>query len=624
MFQLNNDEDDEDDEEDDEDDEYDRDDVDDDEWDRQNRKRLEDELTMIRGDDPTFTKLDIKSDGEYHFVPGSDWRALGGFIGRNTSLEEINIQFSQREIPSHDFVAFLRGMAVNRSVRKLSIAGWDHYNRELTNARRAEPWNILTRFFRENRAFECLEMDLRWNAEEHGELISALMGFGSLREFKLSSCVFFNETNCVDDVVDAVLTSHAGLRKLSIQGLLIGARGCAALAKSNLAELYLRTTIDGEGARTFETDIARNVTINTLDIGPTHFGTAHIGRQSSILVAILKSRVATLVLEHGNLIDSTVKSLSTALLHNTTLKSLNLSNNMKITPTGWVAFSNVLRDRNTVLETLDLRHNDIGNVGLDALANALGNNSSLKELVIWGIDGISAAGWVRFSTCLSNPTSALERLILWNNSLTNEGIAALANALANNSRLRELDLGCNNDVTIEGWRSLSTVLRSPTSVLETLGLNRHRINDDAMISFANALANNRRLRELHTNSKSITSDGWAAFTRILCNRASILSTFDSNHTLQRFFKKCHEGLYDPTLPDDLSTFLRMNRENAASQAARLKIIATHFSGGDINTQPFMDVSLSARHHMIVWMARDNVAELYRFLRATPSLLKKVV
>jgi hypothetical protein len=45
---------------------------------------------------------------------------------------------------------------------------------------------------------------------------------------------------------------------------------------------------------------------------------------------------------------------------------------------------------------------------------------------------------------------------------------------------------------------------------------------------------------LPTTSNIITSDGWAAFTRILCNRASLLSTFDSNHTLQRFFEKCHE------------------------------------------------------------------------------------
>jgi hypothetical protein len=74
--------------------------------------------------------------------------------------------------------------------------------------------------------------------------------------------------------------------------------------------------------------------------------------------------------------------------------------------------SNVLRDRNTGLETLDLSWNDIGNVGLDALANALYNKSSLKELALWGIGGITAAGWLTFSTLLSNPNSVLERLVL--------------------------------------------------------------------------------------------------------------------------------------------------------------------------------------------------------------------
>jgi hypothetical protein len=105
-------------------------------------------------------------------------------------LKEVNIQPSQREIPSFYFVAFLRGLTMNRSIQKLSISGWDHSNRDLTNAGRAEPWNLLTRFFRENQAFECLEMDLRWSVEKHGELISALGGFNSLKEFKISSSLF--------------------------------------------------------------------------------------------------------------------------------------------------------------------------------------------------------------------------------------------------------------------------------------------------------------------------------------------------------------------------------------------------------------------------------------------------
>jgi Ran GTPase-activating protein (RanGAP) involved in mRNA processing and transport len=43
-------------------------------------------------------------------------------------------------------------------------------------------------------------------------------------------------------------------------------------------------------------------------------------------------------------------------------------------------FLKVLMDRNTAFEALDLSSNTIGDVGLDALTNALNNNRRLKEL----------------------------------------------------------------------------------------------------------------------------------------------------------------------------------------------------------------------------------------------------
>ena len=63
-----------------------------------------------------------------------------------------------------------------------------------------------------------------------------------------------------------------------------------------------------------------------------------------------------------------------------------------------------------------------------------------------------------------------------------------------------------------------------------------------------------------------------------------------------------------------------NREIRVTQAARLKIIQVHFSGREINMQPFteMKMELSIRPHAIAWMGRDN--SLYQFLRAMPSLL----
>ena len=72
------------------------------------------------------------------------------------------------------------------------------------------------------------------------------------------------------------------------------------------------------------------------------------------------------------------------------------------------------------------------------------------------------------------------------------------------------------------------------------------------------------------------------------------------------------------VPEELTSLLRINRENSVSQAARLKIIKTHFSGNNINMEPFNKMAVNVRPHAIEWMAKDM--HLYELLRAMPSLL----
>jgi hypothetical protein len=42
-------------------------------------------------------------------------------------------------------------------------------------------------------------------------------------------------------------------------------------------------------------------------------------------------------------------------------------------------------------------------------------------------------------------------------------------------------------------------------------------------------------------------------------------------------------------------------------------LATHFSGRKINMQPFMDMNLSVRHHIIVWIPREDKLDLLNLL-----------
>jgi hypothetical protein len=85
---------------------------------------------------------------------------------------------------------------------------------------------------------------------------------------------------------------------------------------------------------------------------------------------------------------------------------------------------------------------------------------------------------------------------------------------------------------------------------------------------------------------------------------------------------CHafDEPFKDYLPLDLLSLLKINRESSVSQAARLKIINTHFSGSEINMQPFLEMSLNVRPHAIAWLAKDM--HMYELLRAMPSLLEQ--
>jgi hypothetical protein len=123
------------------------------------------------------------------------------------------------------------------------------------------------------------------------------------------------------------------------------------------------------------------------------------------------------------------------------------------------------------------------------------------------------------------------------------------------------------------------------------------------------------LRELNVGDRVRVGDGYAAITNLLCDTPSILNTFNSNHTLEKICGEYKER----SLPNDLSSLLRLNREYSVSEAARLKIFKSHFSGYEINMQPFMEMNLNVRPHAIAWMAKDM--HLYELLRAMPSLLE---
>ena len=135
-------------------------------------------------------------------------------------------------------------------------------------------------------------------------------------------------------------------------------------------------------------------------------------------------------------------------------------------------------------------------------AALLRQNITIKTLSLVDVHSICVAGWKALFQPLWDPTVVLETLYLDCSLLTNEVLFALTSALTNNSRLKELTFRDNDDSIGEAPAELvlfSNVLQNPNSALEMLDLGMHPMDDQTIISFADALSNNSRLKHLRMN-----------------------------------------------------------------------------------------------------------------------------
>jgi Ran GTPase-activating protein (RanGAP) involved in mRNA processing and transport len=581
-----------------------------------------------------------------------NWGEFGASIGRNTFIEEVDIILNQWDLSS-----FAPGFASNRSIKSLTI-----FCEALDNG---EALGALLPFFMNNSAIKTLRI-MRAESTCLHVLASVLRQFDTLTEFTLYDHEHHDDDDDFDEYGELIeglndsedfsvalseifyaLASHFSLTKLSIeqsvfegwqyrQILRNGWESLTALlskSSSNLMVLELDDTpMDNEGASILAAGQLVNASLKEFSLNSTQQMTEN--GWDGIFDA-LKRSACTLeklsICMNQRMEDDVILSLSNALLDNCTLKSLSLWGDDAATIRGDVEYIpsptvdscwdliQLLHNPLCALEILDLTGVRLNNDSMMCLRNALAINSRLRELQLISNHNVTTDGWVNFLTFPNNVK--LEKLDLgYSENINDQALDIFRIFLTNNRRLKNLRLTHFSNVTTAGWTAYSAVLRNPNSLLEKLFLiPQEGSAEDIAISFADALTNNKRLRELSIRCRI---EHFAPFTRVVCDNSSIMSTYNSNHILSKLSLE-YDGSRRP-LPNDLASLLQINSKNGVSQAARLKIIKTHFSGDSINTKPFTVMELKVLPTAISWMGRDcgisKISDLlFVFVRSMPSV-----
>nr|XP_022321734.1 glutamate-rich protein 3-like isoform X9 [Crassostrea virginica] len=141
------------------------------------------------------------------------------------------------------------------------------------------------------------------------------------------------------------------------------------------------------------------------------------------------------------------------------------------------------------LQELDLGDTLIGDEGIEQISTLLEANTSLKTLNLNGNTRITASGWKRLGKALRKNTS-LETLTLDFNKIGDEGVACIVSGLKDNQTLRVLELE-EGSISDEGGKKLVELLKCNTTILDITVSPGNAISDKTRGEILNYLGLNK-------------------------------------------------------------------------------------------------------------------------------------
>eukprot|EP00985_Skeletonema_marinoi_P014355 scaffold7266_cov121-Skeletonema_marinoi.AAC.17 len=550
-------------------------------------------LERLRDNDPELTKMYINITREdfddFVVCEGDNLGWLGYFVGRSIQLEGLSID----NFPDNlNIDAFLRGLGHNRSIESLCIC---------TDI--GEGFKSLGPLLRNNNSISDLTFSGFNIGLQCARNIATLLGQQSSLK-----CLSFEDIDLYDEGLMEIAVALRTKPQIEELGLLgnqnIGRNGCVALGsalegmrKPDLAMLNLDYNgIDDEGLHALVAGLINCRNLTSLYLSGNEFITEAGLRSLRTLFQSEHCRLECLDLDGFNIDNDRASELSAGLGSLPRLKTLYLANN------------------------------SISDQGLQFLVGGL-VNCNLEQLIL-STNLFSLSGHRSLGTLVQRATS-LTSLNLNGNTIDDEGLQCLVEDMANCCSLQTLYLSDNHLITAVGLRTLPAFFQSDNCCLKELWLFEINFGDDGAAALANGLIGNESLTTLpfSLDGSGMTSRGWAAFSKLLCDTSSVNNTYLSNHTLVEI-----GGFRNVGNPSAIVEYLTLNKlQNCA--AAICKILKNH---PDIDIEPLFQWKLKCLPLVVTWLenARSylgNVNEstgtfqcrqlsaLYKFVRGMPQL-----
>uniref|UniRef100_A0A7S2LFI3 Uncharacterized protein n=1 Tax=Skeletonema marinoi TaxID=267567 RepID=A0A7S2LFI3_9STRA len=492
-------------------------------------------LHRIKNSDPGLTCLymldEPEDEDEFIVREGDDLGWLGYFIGRNETLKSLYVYY----LPTNrdQVEKFFFGVQRNKSIKAVDICNYINESLSVMNLPHVS-----------SMSFEC-----QLEGEYAHYFALGLRRCTSLKKYS---------GQLTAEIVQS-LTTLPMLEKVHVWkngGLAISREECMALREllaNATGIIHLDLSLVGlgnDGLRLLAEGLAcsSSLTDGVLDLRDNDIGDTGLQALASSLAS--NGKVRELHLARNDIGDTGLEALVNLLAHNRALRVLSISGNTAITKIGVRAISRSLQSRKCRLEGLWLDRINIGEEGGKILGDALSYNKSLVTLSLW---------------CGENDVS-----------IGDDGLKALALGLSRNSHLKELNLSGNRAITSVGLCSLKQYFQSPSCGLKTLTLYAINIGDEGACALTDALGRNKSVKSLHYDVRGITTKGWKAFLKLMCDSSSPNNIYLSHHTL-REISGCHY-IHLPArsaIRRSILGWLKMNEEcQTPNLAAKAKIM--HF------------------------------------------------